>query len=732
MADGASRAGTAELTLDQKAAVDALGAAGTIDWVCPMDPEVHSDHPGACPICGMALEPSIPVANAERNPQYVDMLHRFVWSSILAVPVLFLSMVVPMVPALARAIPLGVSQWIQFALSAPVVLWAGLPFLVRGVNSVRSRSLNMFTMIALGIVAAFGYSLVALVAPGIFPDSMMHEGRVDVYFEASAVIVALVALGQVLELHAREKTSGAIRALMDLAPATAVKIEDDGEERQVDVSSLHVGDEIRVRPGESVPVDGTVISGASSIDESMVTGESMPVAKAEGDAVVGGTLNQNGSLVIRTDKLGKDSTLARIVTMVAQAQRSRAPIQSLTDRISAIFVPVVVGIAVLTFVVWLLVGPVPQLPHALVATVSVLIIACPCALGLATPMSVMVGVGRGARAGVLVKDAQALQTLEKVDVAVMDKTGTITQGKPSVTGVVPAAGADSTQMLRLAAAVEQGSEHPLAAAIVEAARRSKNSEPRIVEEVSDFESVPGLGVRAMVGDRLVRVGSADFVPGGEALHAKADELRSSGASVVSVSANDEFLGIVAIADDVKETTPQAVSQLQQLGVRIIMLTGDNQSTAEAVASRLGIDEVRANVRPEDKADVVAALCESGHTVAMVGDGVNDAPALAAAHVGIAMGSGTDAAMESAGITLLHGDLIGVVRARKLSSAVMRNIRQNLVFSFFYNAIGIPIAAGVLFPVAGVMLSPMIAAGAMALSSVSVITNASRLRYAKVS
>jgi Cu+-exporting ATPase len=699
-------------------------------YTCPMHPEIRQDHPGSCPKCGMALEPVRATEDTGPNPELADMRRRFWISAALALPVLILSMVVPMIPGLRDAIPAVVSQVIQCALASVVVLWAAAPFFQRGWASLRNRSLNMFTLIAMGVAAAYLYSLVALVAPGLFPESMRSHGRVEVYFEAASVIVALVALGQVLELRARDRTSGAIRALMDLAPATALRIDADGHDEEIPLDQVVAGDLLRVRPGDKVPVDGTVTEGSTSIDESMVTGESLPVSKQAGDEVVGGTVNGSGSVVVRAEKLGADSMLARIVDMVADAQRSRAPIQSLVDRVSAVFVPSVIGIAVVAFVVWLMVGPEPRLAHALVVAVSVLIVACPCALGLATPMSIMVGVGRGAREGVLIRDAEALEAMEKVDTVVVDKTGTLTEGRPAVTSIVTSGEVSRDDALRLAAAVERSSEHPLAGAVVAAARDAGLEIPG----ASDFSSQAGGGVSATVEGRDVRVGKADYAStsrdaGG--LRERAEALRGRGATVVFLSVDDALVAALAISDPVKETSAQAVAELRKQGLHVVMLTGDNPTTARAVADQVGIDEVHAEVRPEDKHEVVARLLSDGHRVAMAGDGVNDAPALAAATVGLAMGTGTDVAMQSAGITLPSGDLGGIVRARGLSAATMRNIRQNLVFAFIYNTIGIPIAAGVLYPVVGMLLSPMLAALAMALSSVSVITNASRLRMMRI-
>lgn len=718
--------GTAEPTVATPAVKGAV-------YTCPMHPEIREDHPGSCPKCGMALEPIAPSSDDGPNPELADMRRRMWVSSALAVPTLVLTMLVPFVPSWDAAIPMAVSQWIQFALATPVVLWAALPFFQRGVASVRHRSLNMFTLVSLGVAAAYLYSLVGLLAPGLFPASMREDGRVEVYFEAAAVIVALVALGQVLELRARETTSGAIRALMDLAPATAIRVGEDGTESEVPVEQLVPGDVVRVRPGDKIPVDGTVTEGRSSVDESMVTGESLPVSKEEGDAVVGGTVNASGSLLVRAEKLGSDSMLSQIVDLVASAQRSRAPIQGLVDKVSGVFVPVVIGIALLALAIWLAVGPEPRLAHALVVAVSVLIIACPCALGLATPMSIMVGVGRGAKEGVLVRDAEALETLEKVDTLVVDKTGTLTEGRPAVTEVVALGATTREDALRLAAAVERGSEHPLGRAVLDAAADAGLDVPAS----ADFVSTSGGGVTAAVEGRAVTVGNAGLAlaasDGAEraALQERADALRAGGATAVFLAVDGAPAAILAIADPVKESTPQALADLAAEGVHVVMLTGDNAATARAVADRLGIDEVRADVRPQDKADVVAELTRAGHVVAMAGDGVNDAPALAAAAVGLAMGTGTDVAMESAGVTLLSGELTGIARARRLSRATMGNIRQNLVFAFIYNAIGIPVAAGVLYPWLGVLLSPMLAALAMALSSVSVISNAARLRSVRL-
>jgi Cu+-exporting ATPase len=619
------------------------------------------------------------------------------------------------------------AAWVQLVLATPVVLWAGWPFFVRGWNSVRTRTLNMFTLIAMGTGVAWAFSVVATVAPGIFPESFREMGAVDVYFEPAAVITVLVLLGQVLELRAREQTSGAIKALLDLTPKTARRVADDGGEAEVPLEQVQLGDQLRVRPGEAVPVDGTVELGRSSVDESLVTGESMPVTKTDGDSVIGGTINGSGSLLIRADKVGRDTMLARIVAMVAEAQRSRAPIQRTADRVAAVFVPAVIIIAFAAFGVWALVGPDPRLAHALIVAVTVLIIACPCALGLATPMSIMVGVGRGARLGVLIKNAEALERMEKVDIVVVDKTGTLTEGRPTVTRVIPAAGWSETGLLAVAAAVERASEHPLAQAIVTAATGVGLPVPA----VEDFDAPPGRGVSGRVEGRQVVLGTADFLTAQDvdvhALIGPADALRGDGATVVHVGVDGTPAGLVAVADPVKDKTAAALAALRQQGIQVVMLTGDNRVTAQAVARRLGIDRVEAEVLPDHKSQVVTSLRDQGRIVAMAGDGVNDAPALAAADVGLAMGTGTDVAIESAGVTLLGGDLSGIVKARALSMATMRNIRQNLWFAFAYNIAGIPVAAGVLYPAFGLLLSPIIAAAAMALSSVSVIGNALRLR-----
>ena len=701
-------------------------------WTCPMHPEVRQDGPGSCPICGMALEPMTVTRDSAPSPELADMTRRFWIGVVLALPVFVLEMGGHVFPGLHALVPMRTSIWIQLVLATPVVLWCGWPFFERAWASLVNRSLNMFTLIAMGTGVAWGYSVVATLAPGIFPDAFRAaDGTVAVYFEAAAVITVLVLLGQVLELRAREQTSGAIRALLDLAPKTARRIGEDGGEEDVPVEAVVPGDRLRVRPGESVPVDGVVEEGRSSLDEAMVTGESMPVTRTDGDEVIAGTMNQTGALVIRASKVGADTMLSRIVQMVADAQRSRAPIQRLADQVSGWFVPLVIVIAVLAFIVWSLVGPEPRMAYGLVVAVSVLIIACPCALGLATPMSIMVGVGKGARAGVLIKNAEALERLEKVDTLVVDKTGTLTEGKPSVTAITAADGFDESGILRLGAAVEQVSEHPLALAIVDAARERNIDIP----QVTGFDSPLGKGVIGTVEDRPVLLGNAAFLQEHgidvASLAEAADRLRHDGATAIYIGIDGVAAGIFAIADPVKPTTAQALRALHAEGIRIVMLTGDNRTTAEAVARELGIDEVEADVLPDEKNAVVNRLKAEGRVVAMAGDGINDAPALAAADVGIAMGHGTDVAIESAGVTLLQGDLMGIAKARKLSQATMANIRQNLFFAFIYNAAGIPIAAGVLYPAFGILLSPIFAAAAMSLSSVSVIANALRLRALKL-
>jgi Cu+-exporting ATPase len=700
-------------------------------YTCPMHPEVRQIGPGSCPICGMALEPLEAGAETGPNPELVDMSRRFWIGAVLALPVLALEMGGHLT-GLHMWLGQQTANWLQLLLATPVVLWGGWPFFVRGWQSLVSRNLNMFTLIALGVGVAWAYSIVATVLPGAFPAGFRSpDGSVAVYFEAAAVITVLVLLGQVLELRAREQTGGAIRALLDLAPKTARRIRPGGEDEEVPVDRIEVGDLLRLRPGDRVPVDGEVVEGSSAIDESMVTGESLPIEKAPGDKVIGGTLNGRGSLVMRAEKVGKATMLARIVQMVAEAQRSRAPIQRLADRVAGLFVPAVVGVAALAFVAWSIWGPEPALAYALIAAVSVLIIACPCALGLATPMSIMVGVGRGAGMGILIKSAEALERFEKVDTVVVDKTGTLTEGKPRVAGVVALGEGDEREVLRLAAALERGSEHPLAAAILAAAQEQGIA----VAAAESFESLTGKGVRGAVDGRPAALGNAAMmqelgIDVGKAAE-RADALGAEGATVVHVAADGRLAGLVAVADPIKETTPAAIAALREVGVRIVMLTGDNRRTAEAVAKRLGIDEVEAEVLPEQKRGVVERLRRAGRVVAMAGDGVNDAPALAAADVGIAMGHGTEVAIESAGVTLVKGDLAALARARRLSAATMRNIRQNLFFAFIYNALGVPIAAGVLYPTLGLLLSPIIAAAAMSLSSVSVIGNALRLRTVAV-
>src|SRR4051794_6455866 len=675
----------------------------------------------------MALEPVTVTAETGPSPELADMTRRFWVGVALSIPVLILGMGGDLFPAMHEVISPRASAWVQLALATPVVLWAGWPFFERGWTSVRTMRLNMFTLIAMGTGVAWLFSVVATVAPGIFPDAFRMDGAVDVYFEAASVITTLVLLGQVLELRAREQTSGAIKALLDLTPDTALRINQDGTEKEAALDQVQVGDRLRVRPGEKVPVDGVVEEGRSSVDEALVTGESMPVTKDPDDSVIGGTINQTGALILRADRVGRDTMLARIVQMVAEAQRSRAPIQRVADRVAAWFVPTVIAVALAAFIVWATIGPEPRLAHALIVAVSVLIIACPCALGLATPMSIMVGVGRGAGLGVLIKNAEALEVMEKVNTLVVDKTGTLTEGKPSVTQVVPAAGLDEHGLLRLAAGVERASEHPIGVAVVNAATAAGLRIP----DVTDFDSPTGKGVIGTVESQRVLLGSASHLSGQGVdpgpLAVEADRIRADGATVVFVGVGEQVAGIIAIADPVKQSTPEALGALRAEGIEVVMLTGDNRVTAGAVARRLGIERVEAEVLPDDKSDVVKRFRDEGRVVAFAGDGVNDAPALAAADVGLAMGTGTDVAIESAGVTLLKGDLTGIVRARRLSQATMSNIRQNLVFAFVYNVAGIPIAAGVLYPAFGWLLSPMIAAAAMALSSVSVIANALRLR-----
>jgi P-type Cu+ transporter len=703
-------------------------AAGAI-YTCPMHPQIRQVGPGNCPICGMTLEPLVASAEVGDNHELADMTRRFWAGLVLTLPVFVLEMS-GHIPALGLhdLIPPRVSAWVQLVLSTPVVLWAGWRFFERAWASLGNRSLNMFSLIALGAGAAYFYSLFATLAPDMFPAGFRGMGgAVAVYFEAAAVITVLVLLGQVLELRAREQTGGAIRALLNLAPKTALRIKADGQDEEVALELIHVGDRLRVRPGDGVPVDGEALEGGGAVDESMVTGESMPAAKKPGDKLIGGTVNGAGSLIMRADKIGADTMLARIVSMVSEAQRSRAPIQQMADKVSGYFVPAVLGVAILAFIAWTIWGPPPALSYALIAAVSVVIIACPCALGLATPMSIGVAIGKGAGAGVLIKSAEALERMEKVDTLVVDKTGTLTEGKPKVTAIVPAPGLSEAGILPLAASLERSSEHPLAAAIV-AAARDRGMAP---EEPTDFASLTGKGVTGKVGGRIAALGNAKLMADlGVALgdlEQKAEALRGDGATALFLAIDRKPAGIIVIADPIKATTPAALDALRSYGMRIVMLTGDNRTTAEAVARKLGIKEVEADVLPQDKNRIVKQLTAEGRIVAMAGDGVNDAPALAEAAVGIAMGTGTEVAIQSAGITLVKGDLRGIARAVALSRATMRNIRQNLVFAFAYNAIGIPIAAGVLYPAFGLLLSPVIGALAMSLSSVSVILNALRLR-----
>ncbi|HTQ40253.1 MAG TPA: heavy metal translocating P-type ATPase [Pirellulales bacterium] len=725
------------------------GAKASVQFTCPMHPEVRQNGPGSCPICGMALEPQNVIVGEEANPELADMSRRFWISMALSAPLLVVAML-DMLPGMPLQHWFGAAtlRWIEFALATPVVLWAGLPFFQRGWQSVVHRSPNMFTLIAMGTGAAYGFSVVAAFAPGWFPESLRgHNGQVEVYFEAAAVIITLVLLGQVLELRARGQTSSAIRALLGLAPKTARRMNADGSEHDVPLDQVQVGDRLRVRPGEKVPVDGEVLEGASSVDESMITGEPIPVEKQTGDRVTGGTVNGTGSLVMQAQRVGSETLLAQIVRMVSEAQRSRAPIQRLADVVAAWFVPAVIGVAILTFTLWSTVGPEPRLAYALVNAVAVLIIACPCALGLATPMAIMVGTGRGAMAGVLVKNAEALEVLEKVDVLVVDKTGTLTEGKPRLMTVEGAGSraqeagykaatvgsADDKsdeQLLRLAAALEKASEHPLAAAIVTGAQERQLAVPDVVK----FRSITGKGVTGNIENHDAALGNVKLleelriaVP--KAALDRAETLRRDGQTVMFVAIDGTLTGLLSVADPIKASTPEAIGFLHADGVRIVMLTGDSRTTAQAVAKKLGIDEVLAEVAPGEKGNAIKHLQSEGHIVAMAGDGINDAPALAQAQVGIAMGTGTDVAMESAGLTLVKGDLRGIAKARRLSRGVMRNIRQNLFFAFVYNALGVPIAAGVLYPIFGhaALLNPMIAAAAMSFSSVSVISNALRLR-----
>ena len=702
-------------------------AEGTI-YTCPMHPQIRQVGPGSCPICGMALEPELAGSDTGPNPELVDMTRRFWIGLALTIPVFVLEMGAHIAGAHNWVDP-TLSNYVQFAFATPIVLWAGWPFFVRGSQSLMTRNLNMFTLIAMGTGVAYAYSLVATVLPGIFPQAFRgtHSGAPSTYFEAASVITVLVLMGQVLELRAREATSGAIRALLGLAPKTARRVKDDGSDEEVPLDEIHAGDRLRVRPGDKVPVDGVVLEGRSAIDESMITGESMPVTREKDSPVIGGTLNKSGSFDMRADKIGRDTLLSQIVQMVASAQRSHAPIQRLADQVSAWFVPAVIAVAIAAFAAWAMFGPEPRFAHGLVAAVSVLIIACPCALGLATPMSIMVGVGRGAQAGVLIKNAEALERMERIDTLVIDKTGTLTEGKPKVVAVGPAPGFDEAQVLTLAASVERGSEHPLAAAILIAAAERKLE----LAPASDFDSTAGKGVTGTVEGKKVALGNTRFLSelsiDTSSLREGAERLRGDGATAIFLAIDGKAAGVIAIGDPIKQTTPDALKALAADRVHVVMLTGDNRTTAQAVARQLGINEVEAEVLPDQKGAVVEKLRREGRTVAMAGDGVNDAPALAAAEVGIAMGTGSDVAIESAGVTLLKGDLTGIVKARVLSQAVMRNIRQNLFFAFIYNALGVPVAAGVLYPAFGLLLSPIIAAAAMALSSVSVIGNALRLR-----
>ncbi len=700
-------------------------------YTCPMHPQIERDAPGDCPICGMALELKAPTPEAEEDDSELRDLTRRLWiGAALALPVFLLAMahVVPGAPHWTMG---GTSRWIQFALATPVVLWAGEPFFRRGWRSLLTLQFNMWTLISLGVGAAFLSSVVAMLAPGVFPPAMQPDGMTPIYFEAAAVIIVLVLVGQVLELRARRRTSGAIKALLNLVPPTARRV-GDGADEVVALDLVKVGDRLRVVPGDKVPVDGVVIEGHSNVEESMITGEPLPVKKGEGDRVTGGTVNGAGSFVMKAERVGDETMLGQIVAMVAQAQRSRAPIQGLADRVGGIFVPLVVGASVLTFIIWMSVGPDPRLAHALVNAVAVLIIACPCAVGLATPMSIMVGVGRGAQTGVLVKNAEALERLENVDTLLVDKTGTLTEGKPRLTDVITADGADADEMLRWAASLEQSSEHPLAAAIVNGAR----AKGLALIAAQDFQTVAGGGVRGRLGDRFVLVGKADYLHAEgvnlfEALEADARRLQEEGKTAIFVAVNGRSAGLLAVADPIKSTTGQAIHELHALGLRVTMLTGDNQRTAAAVAQTLGLDSVQAELEPAGKVEYVKKSRASGGRVAMAGDGINDAPALSEADVGIAMGTGTDVAMQSAGITLVRGDLRGIAEAVRLSRATMSNIRQNLFFAFIYNLVGVPIAAGILYPLTGTLLSPMLAGAAMSLSSVSVISNALRLRSVRL-
>lgn len=709
-------------------AIAVQAPAENVEYTCPMHPQIVQDRPGTCPICGMALEPRAIIAAEEVSPELVDMSRRFWWSLALTVP-LFLAAMSDLIPGHPLAHLLGAwLPWLQLILATPVVLWGGWPFFVRGWLSIVRRQLNMFTLIAIGTATAYVYSVIATVFPGLFPASFrMEGGAVGVYYEAAAVIVTLVLLGQVLELRARSRTGSALRALLGLAPKTARVIRHDGREEDILLSDVQPGDQLRVRPGEKVPVDGIVLEGASYVDESMISGEPVPIEKKAGERVIGATVNGTGSFVMRAERVGSETVLAQIVRMVSEAQRSRAPIQRLADVVSGYFVPAVVVIALVAFIVWAMIGPEPRLAYALVNAVAVLIIACPCALGLATPMSIMVGTGRGATAGVLVKNAEVLEILEKVDTLIVDKTGTLTEGKPRLNTVLPTEGHDETEFLRLAASLERHSEHPLAMAIVQGAQQRGQE----LVEPEDFQSLTGRGVRGSVDGHAVAIGNRQLLAdegvqvGG--LESEADRLRHDGQTVMFVAIDGRPAGLLGVSDPIKASTPEAIELLRAEGVQVVIVTGDNRATAETVARKLGIDRIEAEVLPDQKMEIVKRIKADGHSVAMAGDGINDAPALAQADVGIAMGTGTDVAMESAGVTLVHGDLRGIARARRLSRGTMRNIRQNLFFAFIYNAVGVPIAAGVLYPVFGLLLSPMIAAAAMSLSSVSVVANALRLR-----
>jgi len=718
---------------EQPASQDSPGASSAT-YTCPMHPEIEQVGPGSCPKCGMALERKDVTADEEDTSEYDDMRRRFLFAVLLSVPLVLIAMreMLPggqLIEKMASTQTLG---WMELLLATPVVIWAGWPFYVRGVQSVVNKSLNMFTLIGLGVSMAYSYSLVAVLLPGIFPAAMRGpDGAVGVYFEAAAVIVTLILLGQVMELRARSQTGAAIKALLGLAPKTARKVNADGSEEDLPLEQVKAGDRLRIRPGEKVPVDGIVIEGASSVDESMISGEPIPVSKTSGDKLVGATVNGTGSLIMQAEKVGSDTLLARIVQMVAEAQRSRAPIQKLADQVAGYFVPAVIAVALIAFAIWFLVGPEPRLAYALIVAVSVLIIACPCALGLATPMSIMVATGKGAGLGVLFKNAEAIETLRKIDTLVVDKTGTLTLGKPKLTEVVPAAGIDESRLLMLAASLEKGSEHPLAAALVAGAAEKKLA----LADAQGFASHTGKGVSGRVDNAEVLLGNTklleDFsVEPGE-LAAQAEQLRNEGQTVMLVAIDGRMAGLLAVSDPIKETTPEAIRQLHAEGIKIVMLTGDNRATAEAVGKKLKIDQIVAEVLPDEKADVVKRFQDQGQLVAMAGDGINDAPALAQAEVGIAMGTGTDVAMESAGVTLVKGDLTGILRALKLSRSTMTNIRQNLFFAFVYNSLGVPLAAGVFYPLFGVLLSPVIAAAAMSLSSVSVISNALRLRSVKI-